>query len=113
MDNEATRELLDPAIGPFDFFHLIDLHELATPLMLERICRAQVFHAIKKGEALLAHPLALTAGAGDITNPERRPDKLRVVLFAFDLLKQGPLVDLVTGALQGHTRLESSLQLGE
>ena len=103
-DDKATREPLDPAIGPFDFFHLMDLHPLATPLLLERICRAQVFHAIKKGEALLAHSRALTAGAGDISHitiPERRPDKLRVVLFAFDLLKQGPLVDLVTGALQG------------
>ncbi len=66
-DNKATREPLDPANGPFDFFHLMDLHELATPLMLKRICHEQVFHTIKKGEAFLVHSRALTAGAGDIT----------------------------------------------
>ena len=96
----TAKEPLDPAIGPFNFFHMIGLHELATPLMLEHICRAQVFHAMKKGEALRARSVqALQAASGKMTIPTRRPDRLRVGLFAYDLLKEGPLTCLVTGAL--------------
>ena len=96
----GTREPLSPAIGPFDFFHLIGLHELATPLMLERICCAHVGLAMQKGKALLCADSELQAATGKMTIPTRRPERLRVGFFAFDLLKDGPLVGLVTGVLQ-------------
>jgi hypothetical protein len=50
--DKAHKDPLDPAVGPFNFFHFLGLHELATTKMLESICRASVFHAIRKGEAL-------------------------------------------------------------
>jgi hypothetical protein len=97
--DKTRRDPLDPAVGPFDFFHLLGLHELATPEMLESICRASVFHAIKKGEAL-KHVIAKSAPQVEKTIPEQRPDRLRVGLFAYDLVKDGPLAGLVSRALQ-------------
>jgi hypothetical protein len=38
--DKSKRDPLVPAVGPFDFFHLLGLRKLATPEMLESICRA-------------------------------------------------------------------------
>jgi hypothetical protein len=67
--------------------------------MLESICRASVFHAIKKGEALKSG-IARSVPPVEMTIPEQRPAKLRVGLFAYDLVKDGPLAGLVSRALQ-------------
>ena len=97
--DKAQKDPLDPAVGPFNFFHFLGLHELATTKMLESICRASVFHAIRKGE-VLKQVIARSAPSVEMTIPEQRPAKLRVGLFAYDLVKDGPLAGLVSRALQ-------------
>jgi hypothetical protein len=54
--------------------------------------------AIRKGEALKPE-MARSAPQVEMTIPEQPyPDKLRVGLFAYDLVKDGPLAGLVSRA---------------
>ena len=61
--------------------------------MLEKVCRAHALEAKKKGELLLQRYPA------PAPNQERRPGRTRVLFYGPDLLKQGPLVNLVEGAI--------------
>jgi hypothetical protein len=66
---------------------------VADRTMLEKVCRGHALKAKKEGESLLQKCPA------PAPNHERRPGRTRVLFYGPNLLKQGPLMNMVEGAI--------------
>ena len=91
--------VLSPAVSAFNFLHILDQHPQANEKMLEKVCRAHATLAAKKAKDMLSRMVDLTA-LNNIRNSGNFDDeRLRVAFYGPDLLREGPLVDLVSDAI--------------
>jgi hypothetical protein len=98
QQSEQSSRKLSICVSPFNMLLLSRTSRpgettLADGTMLEKVCRGHALKAKKEGELLLKKFPA------PAPNHERRPGRTRVLFYGPDLLKQGPLVNLVEGAI--------------